>query len=187
MTKWLKNRLKDICGDQADYVHRFHNPHCQGSIRCVRQCHQARFQEQEPYNKMEWYNQAQIKNSLKIWYFARFALSLWMINLCENWLEELRFSYNTLYCLEPGEDYETSKDVEPIIINSGFRSPDTNHLCGGATHSNHLTGCAADIIRIRRRRYAMPASCWTSPTGRSRTSMSSSSRSEVRPSGYTSP
>ena len=110
-----------------------------------------------------------------------------MINLCENWLEELRFSYNTLYCLEPGEDYETSKDVEPIIINSGFRSPDTNHLCGGATHSNHLTGCAADIIRIRRRRYAMPASCWTSPTGRSRTSMSSSSRSEVRPSGYTSP
>ena len=68
-----------------------------------------------------------------------------MINLCENWLEELRFSYNTLYCLEPGEDYETSKDVEPIIINSGFRSPDTNQLCGGATHSNHLTGCAVDI------------------------------------------
>jgi hypothetical protein len=53
-----------------------------------------------------------------------------LINLCENWLEELRYSYNTLYCLEPGEDYETSKDVEPIIINSGFRSPDTNHLCG---------------------------------------------------------
>ena len=68
-----------------------------------------------------------------------------MINLCENWLEELRYSYNTLYCLEPGEDYETSKDVEPIIINSGFRSPDTNQLCGGATHSNHLTGCAVDI------------------------------------------
>ena len=36
-----KNRLKDICGDQTDYAHRFHNPHCQGSIRCVRQCHQA--------------------------------------------------------------------------------------------------------------------------------------------------
>ena len=68
-----------------------------------------------------------------------------MINLCENWLEELRFSYNTLYCLDPGEDYETSKDVEPIIINSGFRSPDTNQLCGGARNSNHLTGCAVDI------------------------------------------
>ena len=33
----------------------------------------------------------------------------------------------------------------PIVINSGFRSPDTNQLCGGATHSNHLTGCAVDI------------------------------------------
>ena len=31
------------------------------------------------------------------------------------------------------------------MINSGFRSPDTNQLCGGATHSNHLTGCAVDI------------------------------------------
>ena len=34
---------------------------------------------------------------------------------------------------------------DPIIINSGYRSPDTNQLCGGATHSNHLTGCAVDI------------------------------------------
>ena len=31
--------------------------------------------------------------------------------ICENWLEDLRFSYNTLYCLQPGEDYETSKNV----------------------------------------------------------------------------
>ena len=68
-----------------------------------------------------------------------------LINLCENWLEELRFSYNTLYCLNPGEDYETSKDVEPIIINSGFRSAEVNRLAGGASQSNHLTGCAVDI------------------------------------------
>ena len=68
-----------------------------------------------------------------------------LINLCENWLEELRFSYNTLYCLNPGEDYETSKDVEPIIINSGYRSPEVNRLAGGASQSNHLTGCAVDI------------------------------------------
>ena len=33
----------------------------------------------------------------------------------------------------------------PIVINSGFRSPDTNQLCGGAKNSNHLTGCAVDI------------------------------------------
>ena len=42
------------------------------------------------------------------------------------WLEELRYSYNSLYCLKPGEDYETSKNVEPIIITSGYRSPDVN-------------------------------------------------------------
>ena len=61
------------------------------------------------------------------------------------WLEDLRYSYNTLYCLQPGEDYETSKNVEPIIINSGYRSPAVNLLAGGSKTSNHLTGCAVDI------------------------------------------
>ena len=65
--------------------------------------------------------------------------------ICENWLEDLRYSYNTLYWLEPGEDYETSKNVEPIIINSGYRSPAVNLLAGGAKTSNHLSGCAVDI------------------------------------------
>ena len=61
------------------------------------------------------------------------------------WLEELRFTYNSLYCLKPGEDYETSKNVEPIIITSGYRSPEVNRCVGGAYSSNHLTGCAVDI------------------------------------------
>ena len=61
------------------------------------------------------------------------------------WLEDLRYSYNTLYCLQPGEDYETSKNTEPIIINSGFRSPAVNLLAGGSKTSNHLSGCAVDI------------------------------------------
>ena len=61
------------------------------------------------------------------------------------WLEELRYSYNTLYCLQPGEDYETSENVEGIIINSGYRSPAVNKLAGGVATSNHLTGCAVDI------------------------------------------
>ena len=65
--------------------------------------------------------------------------------ICENWLEDLRYSYNTLYCLQPGEDYETSKNVEPIIINSGYRSPAVNLLAGGSKTSNHLSGCAVDI------------------------------------------
>ncbi len=61
------------------------------------------------------------------------------------WLEELRYTYNTLYCLKPGEDYETSKNVEPIIISSGYRSPEVNRCVGGVHSSNHLTGCAVDI------------------------------------------
>ena len=33
----------------------------------------------------------------------------------------------------------------PIVINSGYRSPQLNRAVGGASNSNHLTGCAADI------------------------------------------
>ena len=33
----------------------------------------------------------------------------------------------------------------PIIINSGYRSPQLNRKVGGAPTSNHLTGCAVDI------------------------------------------
>ena len=38
-----------------------------------------------------------------------------------------------------------SRKEEPIIINSGYRSPEVNRLAGGAANSNHLTGCAVDI------------------------------------------
>ena len=33
----------------------------------------------------------------------------------------------------------------PIIIKSGYRSPELNKKVGGSTTSNHLTGCAVDI------------------------------------------
>lgn len=56
-------------------------------------------------------------------------------NICENWLEDLRYSHNTLY----------GDDNEPIIITSGYRSPEVNKLAGGSPTSNHLTGCAVDI------------------------------------------
>ena len=58
--------------------------------------------------------------------------------LC-GWLEELR-----LRCNLNKKEKIKNKD-EPIIINSGYRSPAVNKAVGGAPGSNHLTGCAVDI------------------------------------------
>ena len=60
-------------------------------------------------------------------------------NISENWLEDLRYSYNALY-----GDSGVSLEI-PIVISSGYRSEEVNRLCGGAKGSNHLTGCAVDI------------------------------------------
>ena len=35
---------------------------------------------------------------------------------------------------------------EPIVVSSGYRCKQLNALVGGAKHSHHLLGCAADII-----------------------------------------
>ena len=59
--------------------------------------------------------------------------------LC-GWLERLRAAYN----LNNKEKIKNNKE-EPIVINSGYRSPAVNKAVGGASNSNHLTGCAADI------------------------------------------
>ena len=72
-------------------------------------------------------------------------------NLCENWLEDLRYSYNTLYprgCPQDktvAEPAEAQGSSEGIIINSGYRSSEVNKRAGGSSTSNHLTGCAVDI------------------------------------------
>ena len=73
-----------------------------------------------------------------------------LIDLCENWLEELRFNYNTIYVLNSIEDYYTSKDVEPLVINQGFRSYQVMLAMKEAglnpsPTSNHMKGCAVDI------------------------------------------
>ena len=81
--------------------------------------------------------------------------------VCE-WLEELRRRYNERYVFEEGgrrkeegeyykgrkeaaEPEETEEAEEPIVITSGYRSPEVNRAVGGSPTSNHLTGCAVDI------------------------------------------
>ena len=86
--------------------------------------------------------------------------------VCE-WLEELRERYNRNYvlvqtsalplCSAKNSGGEASGRIlplsrgsqrgseEPIVINSGYRSPQLNKKVGGSPTSNHLTGCAVDI------------------------------------------
>ena len=79
------------------------------------------------------------------------------------WLEELRRRYNLRYVcgkeersISHSSDHPTHTGTppnsggeidteEPIIINSGYRSPELNKKVGGSPTSNHLTGCAVDI------------------------------------------
>ena len=73
--------------------------------------------------------------------------------LCQEWLEDLRYSYNRLYGEEdvtsPNPSCRRGTGVEshdiPVIINSAYRSEEVNGKCGGSRTSNHLTGCAVDI------------------------------------------
>ena len=58
--------------------------------------------------------------------------------LCR-WLEQLRLRYNQM------RNERNEVREYPIIINSGFRSPEVNKAVGGVPTSNHLTGCAVDI------------------------------------------
>ena len=58
--------------------------------------------------------------------------------LC-GWLEQLRRRPT------PSPSLLREGSEEPIIINSGYRSPEVNRAVGGVPNSNHLTGCAVDI------------------------------------------
>ena len=87
-----------------------------------------------------------------------------------SWLEELRRRYNLRSFSPPklggvrgglnsgiysaSSDHPThtgtppnlgGEEDTPIIINSGYRSPQLNKKVGGSPTSNHLTGCAVDI------------------------------------------
>ena len=66
-----------------------------------------------------------------------------MKRICE-WLEVLRKRYNDRnYSSTPGPSSEGGE--YPIVINSGYRSPQLNKKVGGVPTSNHVTGCAVDI------------------------------------------
>ena len=54
------------------------------------------------------------------------------------WLEDLRRLYN--------ERYGTPAKDEPLRVSSGYRSYKLNNKVGGARDSNHLIGCAADLV-----------------------------------------
>ena len=64
-----------------------------------------------------------------------------LTNLCK-WLEVLRERASPEPTASPAP---SKRRGAPIIINSGYRSPQLNRKIGGAPNSNHLTGCAADI------------------------------------------
>ena len=63
-----------------------------------------------------------------------------------SWLEELRRRYNLRYVLRSVSPPKLGGEkITPIIISSGYRSPQLNRKVGESPTSNHLTGCAVDI------------------------------------------
>lgn len=81
------------------------------------------------------------------------------MNLSEHFLlEELTFTNHREFDNTPNqlqinnlqrlaEFLETVRTLlgKPILIDSGFRSPEVNHAVGSTSVSQHLRGCAADI------------------------------------------
>ena len=61
------------------------------------------------------------------------------------WLEVLRERYNGIRNACISSSAITNHAEHPIVINSGYRSPQLNKKIGGQPNSNHLTGCAVDI------------------------------------------
>ena len=106
-------------------------------------------------------------------------------NLCENWLEDLRYSYNTLYkstVAEPAALDQRSLATRsalplglskngtqeaPLFINSAYRSPEVNKKAGGSAVQ------WISMYQALNRPSAMPPSSWISQMAPSAISMSS--------------
>ena len=81
------------------------------------------------------------------------------MNLSEHFtLEELTFTNHREFDNTPNqlqinnlqrlaEFLETVRALlgKPILVDSGFRSPEVNHAVGSTSNSQHMKGCAADI------------------------------------------
>lgn len=53
---------------------------------------------------------------------------------------------NLLYLIEKVLDPTRKEFGKPLLVSSGFRCKELNALVGGVVNSQHLTGCAADIV-----------------------------------------
>lgn len=61
---------------------------------------------------------------------------------CKDGTEEFLYAPELFYILEKIREHFN----EPVIINSGYRTPTWNTKVGGAKNSYHMKGMAADIV-----------------------------------------
>lgn len=61
---------------------------------------------------------------------------------CKDGTKEFLYSPNLITVLEKIRNHFN----EPVIINSGYRTPEWNTKVGGAKNSYHMKGMAADIV-----------------------------------------
>ncbi len=98
-------------------------------------------------------------------------------------------AYGCQLILEP-----VRQEVGPIIINSGFRTPEVNHQVGGVKGSQHLLGQAADlrpqdprqferlVALLRRHALTSPTNCSPAAAGSTSRGSPSACRATTSPS-----
>jgi hypothetical protein len=69
----------------------------------------------------------------------------WVRGGLNSWIYSAPSDHPTHTGTPPNLGGEKDTSVAPIIITSGYRSPELNKKVGGSPTSNHLTGCAVDI------------------------------------------
>ena len=85
-----------------------------------------------PHFTLEEMERSQTALSLGISNYATYEARQNLLYLCQQVLEPLRQWWGG-----------------PIIVSSGYRSPELNHAVGGVSNSQHLKGEAADIVTAR--------------------------------------